>query len=192
VTTLSGDELPGTSTGRSRDSDVGVLTRPAFLEPRLPSRFGKRRGDDSQRLAAELAETWYRAGGGRKVLCPRALDLIRQADVELSNRRREAAWALSLAARRELVHILDNSARRALAISVREEAEKLSSDWRGRAIKRLTSHDKSAPKAAELVEALAHIDADGSNQARGQRVLRRELAILAVVLLTWRESSCAF
>jgi hypothetical protein len=39
------------------------------------------------------------------------------------------------------------------------------------------------PDPQALAEALVHIDAGGSNQARGQRVLRRELAILAVILL---------
>ena len=155
-----------------------------FREPRLLSPLGKRRGDESQRLTAEMAETWYRAGGGGEVRCPRALNLFKQAAVELSDRRREAAWDLSLAARRELVHILDESERRALAVSVREEAEKVSPGWRGRAVERLMSDGERVPTAAALAEALRHIDAGGSNQARGQRVLRFELAILALVLLT--------
>jgi hypothetical protein len=165
---------------------AGSPSSPPFQEPRLPSIFGKRRGDDSQRLAAEMAETWSRAYGDRdgQVRCPRALKLIGLAASELSDRRREAAWALSLAARRELVHMLDESERQALAISVREEAEKVvSPGWRGRAVKRLISDSGGVPSAAALAEALVHVDAGGSNQARGQRVLRRQLAILAVVLL---------
>jgi hypothetical protein len=164
----------------------GSPSSPPFREPRLPSLLGKRRSDDSQRLAAEMAETWSRArgDGDGEVRCPRALKLVELAVCELSDRRREAAWALSLAARRELVHILDESELRALAVSVREEAEKVSPGWRGRAIERLTSDDRGVPSAAALAEALVHVDAGGSNQARGQRVVRRQLATLAVILLT--------
>ena len=43
--TSSGEANPG-----------GDLPPPPFREPRLPSIFGKRRSDDSQRLAAEMAE----------------------------------------------------------------------------------------------------------------------------------------
>jgi hypothetical protein len=172
-----------TSSGEAKPA--GSPSPPPFREPRLPSIFGKRRNDDSQRLAAEMAETWSRAHGDRdgQVRCPRARDLIKQAAIELSDRRREAAWALSLAARRELVHKLDESERQALAISVHEEAEKVSPGWRGRAVERLISDSGGVPSAAALAEALVHVDAGGSNQARGQRVLRRQLAILAVVLL---------
>jgi len=172
--TSSGEANPG-----------GSPSPPPFREPRLPSIFGKRRGDDSQRLAAELAETWSRARGevDGQVRCPRALKLVELAASELSDRRREAAWVVSLAARRELVHILDESELQALAVSVGEEAVKVSPGWRGRAIKRLVSDSECVPSAAALAEALVHVDAGGSNQARGQRVLRRQLAILAVVLL---------
>jgi hypothetical protein len=136
--------------------------------------------------------------------------LIRLAAIEFGDRRREAAWALSLAARRELVRTLGDSERRALAVSVREEAEKVSPGWRGRAVERLMSdggHVPSGaalaealvhvdaverlmsdgghvPSGAALAEALVHVDAGGSNQARSQRVLRRQLATLAVILLT--------
>ena len=109
--------------------------------------------------------------------------MIKQAAIELSDRRREAAWALSLAARRNLVHILDESERQALAVSVREEAEKVSPGWRGRAVERLTSDGGRVPSAAALAEALVHVDAGGSNQARGHRVLRHQLTTLAVILL---------
>jgi alkanesulfonate monooxygenase SsuD/methylene tetrahydromethanopterin reductase-like flavin-dependent oxidoreductase (luciferase family) len=59
--TSSGEANPG-----------GSPSPPPFREPRLPSIFGKRRGDDSQRLAAELAETWSRARGevDGQVRCP--------------------------------------------------------------------------------------------------------------------------
>jgi hypothetical protein len=66
-----------TSTGEANPG--GDLPLPPYREPRLPSLFGKRRSDDSQRLAAELAETWSRAGGyggDGEVRCPRALHLI--------------------------------------------------------------------------------------------------------------------
>jgi hypothetical protein len=168
----------------SGEANPGVSLSPPFRESRLPSIFGKRRSDDSQRLAADMAETWFRARGDGEVRCPRALNLIGLAAAELSHRRREAAWALSLAARRELVHILDESELRALAVSVREEAEKVSPGWRGRAVQRLTSDDRGVPSAAALAEALVHVDAGGSNQARGHRVVRRQLATLAVILST--------
>jgi hypothetical protein len=166
---------------RSAHEDGGDPLRPPFQEPRLLPRFGKRRSDESQRLAAEMAETWLRAQEDGEVRCPRALNLIELAARELKDRRREAAWALSLDARRELVHIFDEAERNALAISVRQQAEKLSR-WRRRAVEQLIPVDGRAPTYA-LAEALEHIDAGGSNQARGQRVVRRELAILAVVLL---------
>jgi putative (di)nucleoside polyphosphate hydrolase len=177
----SGSAHPGTTTDLSQDG--GSQPRPPFREPRrLSSLFGDRRGEQSQRLASEMAETWYQAGGNGRVRCPRALELIELAAIDLADRRREAAWALSLAARRELIRVMDRPEREALAGSAREEAEKLSG-WRRRRVEQLTSGVGRVPRAAELVEAFRHIDAAGSNRMRGQRVVRRELAILAVVLL---------
>jgi hypothetical protein len=181
----SGDVDPGTSTELSHD---GRNKSPLpFREPRwLLSFFGERRGDESQRLAAEMVETWYRATearGGEKAPHPSGLRLIEQAAIELGHRRREAAWALSLAARRELIQVLDEPRRQALAVSIREEAAEKLPEWRRRAVERLVPDDGRAPNPAALVEALQHIDAVGSNQARSQRILRRQLAILALILL---------
>jgi hypothetical protein len=177
---LAGDALPGMR--RDQSADDSGQSRLPFREPRLLAILGHRRGDESQRLAAEMAETWYQAGGDSEVRCASALELVKLAAVELGNRRREAAWALSLAARRELIHALDEREHEALAVSVREQSAKLDS-WRRRAVEKLVPGDGHVPNAAALVEALQHIDAANSNQARAQRLLRRQLAILAVVLL---------
>jgi hypothetical protein len=48
----------GVNMNRSRDGDGGDLSPPPFREPRLLPLFGRRRSDESQRLAAEMAETW--------------------------------------------------------------------------------------------------------------------------------------
>jgi putative (di)nucleoside polyphosphate hydrolase len=177
----SGSAHPGSTTDRSRDG--GHQSGPPFREPRwLASLFGERRGEQSQRLASEMAVTWYQAGGdGKEVSCPRAVELIKLAAKELSDRRREAAWALSQAARRELILVMGPSEREALAGSAREEAEKLSG-WRRRRVEQLTSDDGRAPSTADLVEAFQQIDASSSNRMRGQRIVRLELAILGVVL----------
>jgi putative (di)nucleoside polyphosphate hydrolase len=177
----SGSSHPESTADTSGDGDDQC--KPPFREPRWPSsRLGERRGEQSQRLASEMAVTWYRAREGGDASCPPAVELIKLAAKELSDRRREAAWALSQAARRELIRVMDPSEREALAGSAREEAEKLSG-WRRRRVEQLTSHDGRAPSTADLVEAFQQIDASSSNRMRSQRVLRLELAILGVVLV---------
>jgi putative (di)nucleoside polyphosphate hydrolase len=182
----SGSAHPDSTTDRSRDG--GDQSGLPFREPRwLSSLFGDRRGEQSQRLASEMAKTWYRAGGGKdgeygEANCPRAIELIKAAATELGDRRREAAWALSQAAHRELIRVMDPAERKAMAGSVREEADKLSG-WRRRRVEQLTSGDERVPSAAELVEAFQHIDESNSNRMRSQRILRRELAILGVILV---------
>jgi hypothetical protein len=69
----SSDANTGTSTDPSREK--GGQPWLPFQEPRLPSVFGKRRGDESQRLAAEMAETWYRASRCGEVPCASAAEL---------------------------------------------------------------------------------------------------------------------
>ena len=170
----------GTVGARSHDDHDDPLFLPRFGKPW--GLLGKRPSDDLQRLIADMAQTRCRAGGAGQVRSAPALNLLSRAAAEFRGGHHEAAWELSLAARRELVRVLDDHERCALAISVQEEAEKLAG-WRSRAIRRLTSGDGASPTAAALIEAIGHIDAAGRNQARGQRVLRRELAILAAVLL---------
>jgi putative (di)nucleoside polyphosphate hydrolase len=172
---------PATSKGQ------GGLATPPFREHRRLGSviLGERRGEATQRLAAEMAQTWYRASmkdDGGKEICPRALELIDLAAQELRDGHREAAWALALAAQRELIPVANKPECTALAVSVREQVGKMQG-WRRRAVERLVPADGPGPTAAELVEAFQHIDAYNSNQARAQRVLRGELSVLAVVLL---------
>jgi putative (di)nucleoside polyphosphate hydrolase len=160
---------------------------PSFREPRLPKLLGDRRAEDTQRIAAELAESWYRLREPGEDEDPdphrfRANALIAGAAYELRHRQRQVAWALSQVARRELIHLLKDPERKALAVSAREEAAKLSG-WRQRAVIALVGSDRRVPDAAALVEAFQHIDSAGANEARGRRVLRRELVILGTVLL---------
>ncbi|HKE97884.1 MAG TPA: NUDIX domain-containing protein [Actinomycetes bacterium] len=195
------DDDDAVTTTYLSDEPVGQ-PRPPFREPgRLASLLGERRGRGSQRLTAQMAETWQQAAAGEDghARCPRALELLGIAAAELEQGRREAAWALALAAHRELVQVLDEPERMASAISVREQAGKLPA-WRRRAVERLMPEDGRVPGAAALAEALEHVDAAASSQARRQRVLRRELAIvtgillattlvLAVLLLAWLPAS---
>jgi hypothetical protein len=175
----------GSNPATPSSAGEGVRYSPPFREPRLPKFFGDRRAEDTQRIAAEMAETWHQASEPATDQDPhrlRARNLIELAASEFSHRRRQVAWALSQAARRELFYSLKDPELKALAVSAREEAEKLSS-WRQRAVIELIGSDGRVPDPAALAEAFQHIDAAGSNQARGRRVLRRELMILGAILL---------
>jgi hypothetical protein len=170
------------------ETSPGEAVKPPYQESRRPNRLSAGRDDESQRLAAEMDLTWQQA----KEACRQdpdghhgriALRLVERAAEESGAGRREAAWMLSLAAHRELIHVSSDSERKALMVSIGEQAEKLSSDWRRKAVERLTTDPQLVCDAAALVEAVKHIDEAGSNQARGQRILRRELGILGVILL---------
>ena len=145
----------GTVGARSHDDQDDPLLLPFFGKPwRI---LGNRPSDDLQRLVADMAQTRCRAGGAGQVRSAPALNLLRCATAEFRGGHHEAAWELSLAARRELVHVLDDHERCALAISVQEQAEKLVG-WRSRAVRRLTSGDGAPPTAAALIEAFGTLD----------------------------------
>lgn len=109
--------------------------------------------------------------------------LLNAADEALRRGHREAAWALSQDAQRGLLPLLNHEERRALAISIRNQAEdKLAQLARGKSVAKLLE-GRRAPTLEALTEAVLQIDISSGNQMRKDRIIRHEFLLLMGVLL---------